>query len=218
MLASHAQSVEYSPLPLSLFLRLPLTRSDLYHHSNPFSLLLSHIPFCTSSDHKAHPRALAPSLYTFLFYPSPHSFSSLLLHLPPSFSLTSPDPSPILIPSTLLSQNPVHLLTSYAFALLSSPNPLPSLPFHSIPFSPPHSIHPTRNEVNQGRAQTITIAYAYDARYKYMLYLSELLGGVICERRGWWSANREIAFELPVAASPLATYVLWLSYVDTRMI
>lgn len=171
VLLASSRTVEYSPLPLSLFLRLSLTRSDLYHHSNLFSPLLSHLPFCTSSDHKAHPRALALSLYTFLLCPSPHSFSSLLLHLPPSFSLTYPDPSPILIPSILLSQNPVHLLASCAFALLSSPNPLHSLPFHSIPFSPPHFIHPTRNEVNQGRAQTITIAY--DARYKYMVYLSD---------------------------------------------
>lgn len=171
-LRTHSR-VQGSPLPLSLSLRLPLTRSDLYHHSNPFSPPLSPLPFRTSSDHKAHPPptlSLRLSiLSSFTLLPT-LCFSSLLLNLPPSFSLTSPDPSSILITSILLSQHPVHLLTSCAFALLSSPNL--SLPFHSISFSPPHSIYPTRNEVNQGRAQTITITIAYDARYKYMLYLS----------------------------------------------
>ena len=170
-----ARTVEYSPLPLSLFLRLSLTRSDLYHHSNPFSPLLSHL---TSSDHKAHPRALAPSLYTFLFYPSPHSFSSLLLNFPPS-SLTYPDPSPILIPSILLSHNPVHLLTSYAFALLSSPNPLPSLPFHPIlttPFHPPHE----KRSKPKPRAN---LHHRLRRSVQVHVVSIRLLGDVSCERR-----------------------------------
>ena len=209
-----ARTVEYSPLPLSLFLRLSLTRSDLYHHSNPFSPLLSHLPFCTSSDHKAHPRALALSLYTFLFYPSPHSFSSLLLNLPPFFSLTYPDPSPILIPFnlTLPKSRPSSYILCLRPSILSQP--LPSLPFHPIlttPFHPPHEKgSKPRSRANHHHRLRRSVQ-------EHVVFI-RLLGDVSCERRGWWSANREIACELLVATSLLATYVLWLRYVDTMMI
>ena len=201
LLASHAQSsiVRY-------------TRSDLYHHSNPFSPLLSHLPFCTSSDHKALSLCLS-ILSSFTLLPT-LSLPSSYIFLPPSLSLI-----PTLLPFLSLQSHSPRIPFFFLHLMPSPFYPLPTLPFPSIPFHPilTTPFHPTHEKRSKARPRA---NHHHRQRRSVQVHgvFIRLLGDVSCERRGWWSVNREIAFELPVAPSPLATYVLWLRYVDTRMI
>lgn len=158
--------------------------------------------------------SLRLSILSSLTLPPTLSLPFSYIFLPPSLSLI-----PTLLPFLSL-QSCSHKIPSVFLHLVPSPfYPLPTLslpflPFHPILTTPFHPPHEKRSKPKPRANHHHRLRRSVQVHGVFI----RLLGDVSCERRGWWSANREIAFELPIAPSPLATYVLWLRYVDTRMI